>query len=93
MANTGVCLITIPICYILYPIMTPTEKKKLAVYRMEPELLDGLHRVKERDGLPITWQVRQAIRAWLESKGIAVKPAPGRGSGPGPAEALNVNLL
>jgi len=71
--------------------MTPAEKRKLAVYRMEPELLDGLHRVKERDGLPITWQVRQAIRAWLESKGIAVKPAPGRGSGK--AEALNVNLL
>ena len=91
MAHTGICLIRILICHILCPIMTPAEKRKLAVYRMEPELLDGLHRVKERDGLPITWQVRQAIRAWLESKGIALKPAPGRGSGP--AEALNVNLL
>ena len=91
MAHTGICLRTFCVCHILCPIMASAEKRKLAVYRMEPELLDGLHRVKERDGLPITWQVRQAIRAWLESKGIAVKPAPERGSGK--AEALNVNLL
>lgn len=71
--------------------MTATKDRKLAVYRMEPELLDGLRKVKERDGLPITWQVRQAIRAWLDSKGIAVKAAPGRGSEP--PETLNVNLL
>jgi hypothetical protein len=69
----------------------PTKQRKLAVYRLEPDLHDGLKAVKERDGLPITWQVRQAIRAWLESKGIDVKVAPGRVS-PRP-EALTVNLL
>jgi hypothetical protein len=71
--------------------MIPAEKRKLAVYRMEPELLDGLHQVKKRDGLPITWQVRQAIRAWLETKGVVVKAAPGRVSAP--PETLTVNLL
>lgn len=91
MAHTGICLINISICYILCPTMIPAEKRKLAVYRMEPELLDGLHQVKERDGLPITWQVRQAIRAWLDSKGVLAKAAPTRGSAP--PETLNVNLL
>ena len=71
--------------------MASAEKQKLAVYRMEPELLEGLRLVKERDGLPITWQVRQAIRAWLDSKGVAVKAAPG--SVPARPETLNVNLL
>jgi hypothetical protein len=71
--------------------MIPKEMRKLAVYRMDPALIDGLHQVKERDGLPITWQVQQAIRAWLDSKGIAVKGAPGRASAP--HETLTVNLL
>jgi hypothetical protein len=71
--------------------MIPTEKRKLAVYRMEPELLDGLHQVKERDGLPITWQVRQAIRAWLDSKGVVRKAAPGRVTAR--PETLTDNLL
>ena len=71
--------------------MIPTEKRKLAVYRMEPELIDGLHQIKERDGLPITWQVRQAIRAWLGSKGVAVNAAPERVSAR--TETLTVNLL
>ena len=56
--------------------MTSSEKRKLAVYRLEPELIDGLKAVKERDGLPITWQVKQAIRTWLELKGVVVKAAP-----------------
>ena len=71
--------------------MTSPEKQKLAVYRMEPELIDGLREVKERDGLPITWQVRQAIRAWLESKGVAVRSAP-RNPAARP-ETLTDNLL
>jgi len=71
--------------------MIPKEKRKLAVYRMEPELLEGLRLVKERDGLPITWQVRQAIRAWLDSKGVAAKAAPESASTR--PESLTVNLL
>jgi hypothetical protein len=71
--------------------MTPQAKRKLAVYRMEPELIDGLQQVKERDGLPITWQVRQAIRAWLDSKGVIVKTPPGHVSAR--PETLTVNLL
>jgi len=71
--------------------MISAEKRKLAVYRLEPELIDGLKAVKERDGLPITWQVKQAIRTWLELKGVVVKAAPGRASAR--PETLTVNLL
>lgn len=42
-------------------------------FRIDPELLDGLQELKERDGVPHSEQVRRAIRMWLESKGITVK--------------------
>ena len=41
--------------------------------RLEEELLDALQEVKDRDGIPITEQVRRAIRTWLEERGVAVK--------------------
>ena len=44
-----------------------------ATFRLESELLDGLRRVKERDGIAVTEQVRRAVIAWLESKGVKVK--------------------
>jgi hypothetical protein len=46
---------------------------KPATFRIEEELLEGLQRVKEREGVPVTEQVRRAITAWLESKEIDVK--------------------
>jgi hypothetical protein len=39
-------------------------------FRIDQELLDGLHLVWERDGVAVSEQVRRAIRAWLESKGV-----------------------
>jgi len=71
--------------------MISDEKRKLAVYRLEPELIEGLKAVKKRDGLPITWQVKQAIRAWLELKGVVMQAAPERASVR--PETLTVNLL
>ena len=35
--------------------------------------MDGLRRVKDRDGVPLSVQVDRALRAWLEKKGVAVK--------------------
>jgi predicted DNA-binding protein len=51
--------------------MTPSTKKQTAV-RLEPELLEGLQTLKERDGILISEQVRRAVRAWLESRGVIV---------------------
>jgi hypothetical protein len=36
---------------------------------------DGLRRVKERDGILESEQIRRAIQKWLEEKGIKTKAA------------------
>jgi len=41
--------------------------------RLESELLKGLRQVRERDGIPVSEQVRRAIQVWLKDKGVVVK--------------------
>jgi Arc/MetJ-type ribon-helix-helix transcriptional regulator len=48
--------------------MSPTTHT--TTVRIDDALLDGLQQLKERDGVPISEQVRRAIQAWLEQKGI-----------------------
>ena len=50
--------------------MTP---RRTTTMRIDDELLAGLQTVKEREGVPVSEQVRRAIQAWLESKGVNVK--------------------
>ena len=38
--------------------------------RLDDDLLDGLQEIKERDGINVSEQVRRAILAWLEGKGV-----------------------
>lgn len=47
-------------------------------FRVDPGLLAAMHELKERDGIPISEQVRRAIRMWLEAKGGKIKTAPRR---------------
>jgi hypothetical protein len=47
--------------------MTP---RKLANFRLDDDLLEGLQTVKDRDGIPLTEQVRRAIRRWLEDRRV-----------------------
>jgi Arc/MetJ-type ribon-helix-helix transcriptional regulator len=42
----------------------------VTTFRIDQELLDGMDEVWERDGVAVSEQVRRAIRAWLESRGI-----------------------
>ena len=44
--------------------------RKLTNFRIDPDLAEGLKAVKERDGVPEGEQIRRAVRAWLESKGV-----------------------
>lgn len=44
--------------------------KELTAFRLDPEILDALRKVKERDGIPIAEQVRRAVIAWLEERGV-----------------------
>ena len=50
------------------------SKLKPTTLRLDVDLLDGLQRVKERDGIGVTEQVRRAIRAWLEQKDQSTAP-------------------
>ena len=50
--------------------MTPLRPTN---FRLESELLEGLQQVRERDGIPVSEQVRRAIQAWLKEKGVTVK--------------------
>lgn len=49
--------------------MTPSTKKQTA-FRIDPEILDGLRAVKDRDGIPLAEQVRRALIVWLQRKGV-----------------------
>jgi hypothetical protein len=60
--------------------VTPSTKKQTA-FRLDPEILDGLREVKERDGIPTSEQVRRALSAWLESKGVRTARPPSRTKG------------
>jgi hypothetical protein len=44
--------------------------KRTTTVRIDEELLTGLQAIKDRDGVPISEQIRRAIDSWLESKGI-----------------------
>jgi hypothetical protein len=52
--------------------------RKIATFRIDQELLDGMELVWERDGVAVSEQVRRAIRAWLEGKGIRLEKAQGK---------------
>ena len=41
--------------------------------RIDTELLEGMQQIVQRDGVPVSEQVRRGIRMWLESKGVKVK--------------------
>jgi metal-responsive CopG/Arc/MetJ family transcriptional regulator len=48
--------------------MTPV--RPTFTFRIDDELLKGLERVWERDGIATSEQIRRAIRTWLEQKGV-----------------------
>jgi hypothetical protein len=49
--------------------------KELTAFRIEPDIMEGLRRVKHRDGIPLSVQVDRALSAWLESKRIRMPAA------------------
>lgn len=48
---------------------------KAATFRMEQELLDRLQAHKVQSGVPVSEQVRRAIRAWLDAQEPSQKAA------------------
>jgi hypothetical protein len=46
----------------------PRQKLVAVTFRLPEELIAGLHIVKERDGLPLAVQVKQALTAALKQR-------------------------
>src|SRR5687767_8780952 len=65
-----------------YSVRELSPDLKATTFRLEAELLEGLQAVRERDGVSVTEQVRRAIRAWLEVKGVQVKKSTRKQVGP-----------
>jgi hypothetical protein len=57
---------------VLYITAVAPSRKKQTAFRIEPEILDGLQRVKARDGIPLSEQVRRALREWLGRRGVTI---------------------
>jgi hypothetical protein len=47
--------------------------KELTAFRVEADILEGLRRVKDRDGVPLSVQVDRGLRAWLKKKGVSAR--------------------
>jgi hypothetical protein len=49
--------------------MTPKRTRYTTTMRLDTPLWEGLQRIRTRDGIPVSEQMRRAITAWLEAKG------------------------
>jgi hypothetical protein len=49
--------------------------KELTAFRVQPDLMEAMRQVKERDGIPISRQLDFALRDWLRKKGAMPKAA------------------
>ena len=47
--------------------------KKLTNFRIDVELLRGLEELRDRKDFAVSWQVRQAIKEWLEKYDVVIK--------------------
>ena len=52
----------------IYNVGVSPSTKKQSNFRIDADIMEGLNRIKERDGVPLSEQVRRALRAWLESQ-------------------------
>jgi len=46
---------------------------KLTAFRLETEIMAALAAIRERDGIPVTEQVRRALKLWIAQKGGTIK--------------------
>jgi hypothetical protein len=53
--------------------MRPMTSLRQQNFRLEEEILEALAHIKERDGIPVTEQVRRALKVWIAEKGVATK--------------------
>jgi metal-responsive CopG/Arc/MetJ family transcriptional regulator len=56
--------------------MTPIRRN--TTIRLDDDLYAGMQAIWARDGVQPSEQIRRALRAWLESKGVLKQTAPRR---------------
>jgi predicted DNA-binding protein len=54
---------------VLYNAFVSPSAKKQTAFRIDPEIIERLRAIKERDGIPVSEQVRRALTVWIEAKG------------------------
>jgi len=42
--------------------------QRLSAFRLPEDIIEGLQNIKQRDGIPISEQVRRALAGWLRRK-------------------------
>ena len=47
-----------------------TALDRVLTFRVEDDVLAGMERLKERDGIPYSEQIRRALRFWLAEKDV-----------------------
>lgn len=57
----------------------PLRQSKFVSFRIPDDMYAALDRLKIRDGIPLSEQMRRALLLWLEQKGLALVAAPKKG--------------
>jgi hypothetical protein len=47
-----------------------TPERKVTTFRIDEDLMEAMQRLQARDGIPLSEQIRRALRPWLEEKGV-----------------------
>ena len=50
-----------------------SPKARVVTFRPDEEDLEAMERLRERDGIPFSEQIRRALKVWLVSKGVMKK--------------------
>lgn len=52
-----------------------SPKDKILTFRPDDDIYAAMDALRERDGVPFSEQIRRALRAWLEERGLTKKAA------------------
>jgi hypothetical protein len=51
-------------------VLPMTPERKVTTFRIDEDLMEAMQRLQVRDGIPLSEQIRRALRPWLEQKGV-----------------------
>jgi hypothetical protein len=54
--------------------LTEMSPKQPYTFKIDPELLEALRAIKQRDGIAESEQIRRGIRLWLKEKDVTARP-------------------